>query len=66
MATFTIQIPNDDLADTVAAFSEGWSVDLGGTRQEYAKQQLRTYIRSMVKNHRERQAVVVEPSIEVE
>lgn len=65
MATFSITIPTEDLPDTVAAFSQGWTEDSGLTKQQYAKAQIKNYLKSTVKHYRESKQVVSEPDIDI-
>lgn len=71
MASFTIQIPNSDLADVVEAFSAGWFPTLPDgtpnpvTKAQYAKNQIKQFIRTAVKSYRQGLLVTEEPNIEV-
>ena len=65
MPNYTINIPSEDANDFVSAFSEGWDESIGITRIQYAKQQVKQYLKSQVLNWRKRQQIANEPNIDI-
>lgn len=69
MATYSLNIPNPEVPDWIAAFSEGWSTTTSELTQiQYAKREIQRTLNSIVKSYRIRVAsqTVAEPEGTIE